>query len=105
MIDFICLTLTAEVGEAEAAFRSRLTALWSAMLKTLPVEYERIYSEATAFEREGGTVARRYMIDPSVLGSLLPLLDSHRIAHLPLDEDDLYSKAEASSNEWFQLEH
>ena len=105
MTEYLCLTLLAEAGETEASFRSRLTALWSAMLKTLPAEYELIYSEATAFEREGDTVARRYMIDPAVLGSLLPLLASHRIAHLPLDEDDLYSKAEASSNEWFQLEH
>ena len=88
-----------------STIRYTLTALWSAMLKTLPTEYERIYSEATAFDREGGTVARRYMIDPAVLGSLLPLLARHGIAHLPLDEDDLYSKAEASSNEWFQLEH
>jgi len=103
--EYLCLTLLAEPGETEAAFRSRLTALWSRMLKTLPAEYERVYSEATAFEREGGTVARRYMIDPEVLGVLLPLLASCGIAHLPLDPDDLYSKAEASSNEWFQLEH
>ena len=104
-MEYLCLTLLAEVGEAETAFRSRLTALWSAMLKTLPAEYERIYSEATAFDREGGAVARRYMIDPAVVGSLLPLLARHGIAHLPIDEDDLYSRAEASSNEWFQLEH
>ena len=105
MTEFLCLTLLAEAGETEAAFRSRLTALWSALLKTLPTEYERIYSEATAFDREGDAVARRYMIDPAVVGTLLPLLARHDIAHLPLDEDDLYSKAEASSNEWFQLEH
>ena len=104
-MEYLCLTLLAEVGETEAAFRSRLTALWSAMLKTLPAEYERIYSEAIAFDREGGAVARRYMIDPDVLGALRPLLACHGISHLPLDEDDLYSKAEASSNEWFQLEH
>ena len=105
MTEYICLTLLAEVGESEAAFKSRLTALWSRMLKTLPAEYELVYSEATDFEREGGSVARRYMIDPEVLPSLLPLLDNQRIVHLPVDPDDLYSKAEASSNEWFQLEH
>ena len=105
MIEYVCLTLLAEPGETEAAFKSRLTALWSHMLKTTPDDYERIYSEAVDFEREGGTVARRYMIDPEVLGLLHPLLESMKIASLPVDADDLYSKAEASSNEWFQLEH
>jgi hypothetical protein len=105
MTEYLCLTLLADAGESEAAFRRRLTALWSAMLKTLPAEYEHIYSEATAFDCEGDRVARRYMIDPTVVGTLLPLLASYGIAHLPLDVDDLYSKAEASSNEWFQLEH
>ena len=105
MIEYVCLTLLAEAGETEAAFTSRLTALWSRMLKTTPDEYERIYSEAVRFEREGATVARRYMIDPAVLGTLLPLLDAEKIGSLPVDADELYSKAEASSNEWFQLEH
>ena len=104
-MEYLCLTLLADPGETEAAFKSRLTALWSAMLKTLPAEYKGIYSEATAFEREGDALARRYMVDPAVLGALLPLLESRRIACLPVDPDDLYSKAEASSNEWFQLEH
>ncbi len=105
MIEYVCLTLLAEPGETEAAFKSRLTALWSHMLKTTPDDYERIYSEAVGFEREGAKVARRYMIDPEVLGLLQPLLKSLKIASLPVDADDLYSKAEASSNEWFQLEH
>ena len=60
MIEYVCLTLLAEPGETEAAFKSRLTALWSHMLKTTPDDYERIYSEAVDFEREGATVARRY---------------------------------------------
>lgn len=105
MIEYVCLTLLADAGESEASFKSRLTALWSHMLKTFPVEYERVYSEAVRFEREADTVARRYMVDPGVLGTLLPLLERQKIAGLPLDPDDLYSKAEASSNEWFQLEH
>ena len=105
MIEYVGLTLLAEPGESEAAFTSRLTALWSHLLKSAPVEYERIYSEAVRFEREGDLVARRYMVDPEVLDTLLPLLDERKIASLPVDPDDLYSKAEASSNEWFQLEH
>ena len=105
MIEYVCLTLLADPGETEASFTGRLTALWSRMLKTLPDEYARIYSEAVRFEREGDTVARRYMIDPAVLDTLPPLLVEQKIARLPVDIDDLYSKAEASSNEWFQLEH
>ena len=105
MIEYICLTLLANPAETEASFKSRLTALWSHMLKTFPDEYEQIYSEAVRFERENGVVARRYMIDPEVQDTLQPLLTQQSIASLPVDVDDLYSKAEASSNEWFQLEH
>ncbi len=105
MTEYVCLTLLADPGESEAAFKSRLTALWSHMLKVHPDEYERVYSEAVRFEREGETVARRYMVDPEALGTLSPLLESRKIACQPVDRDDLYSRAEASSNEWFQLEH
>ena len=105
MTEYVCLTLLADPGETEALFRSRLTELWSHMLKTAPVDYEKIYSEAVEFETLRDGPSRRYMIDPAVLPTLLPMLESRALFSLPVDADELYSKAEASSNEYFQIEH
>ena len=105
MTEYVCLTLIADPGETEALFRSRLTSLWSHMLKTSPADYEMIYSEAVEFETSRDIVTRRYMVDPAVLPALLPILESRSLFALPVDADELYSKAEASSNEYFQIDH
>ena len=105
MNEFLCLTLLARPDEAEPAFRSRLVAFWSDLLRGRPDDYEAVYAEAREFEREGGRVARRYMVAPAGLAAVVGDLAAHGIDHLPVDEDDTYSKAEASSSEWFQVEH
>lgn len=105
MIEYVSLTLLAEPGETEAAFKSRLTGLWSAMVKASPVDYEKVYSEAAEFERAGDRVSREYRIDPDVWGVLGPLLKERGVAFTEIDFDELYSKAEASANDWFQIEH
>jgi hypothetical protein len=102
---FHCLTILAQPGEGEPAFRSRLTALWTHMLRTHPAEYERVYSEAVDFEEERGRTARQYMIEPGVAELLLGVLKAKGFEWLPVDEDEEYSKAEASSSDWFQIEH
>jgi hypothetical protein len=105
MTEYVCLTLLAEPGESQPAFNGRLVAFWTRMIRTRPDDYERVYSEAVAFETEGGRLCRRYMIEPDIVGELTGELAGHRLAFAPVDEDDLYSKAEASSPEWFQIEH
>jgi hypothetical protein len=103
--EYVCLTLVGRPGEAAAAFKSRLVAFWTHVLRTRPDDYEKVYSEATEFEEEGGRVARRYMVEPGVVPALTGELAGHGIDCLPVDPDDLYSKAEASSSDWFQIEH
>ena len=105
MDEYLCLTLVARPGESEGEFKSRLVALWSDVLRTRPDDYEAVYAEARDFEREGGRVARRYMVAPAGLAAITGALAVHGLDHLPVDEDDTYSKAEASSSEWFQVEH
>jgi hypothetical protein len=105
MDEFVCLTVLAEPGESEAAFKSRLTAFWTHMLRTRPDEYERVYAEAKAFEMAGGRVSRQYMIQPDVADVLERELAGQKMGFEPIDADDLYSKAEASSSEWFQIPH
>lgn len=105
MTEYLCLSLLAEPGEPEAGFTKRLAAFWTHMIRNKPDDYERVYSEAVAFETEAGLVCRRYMIEPDVLLGLVAELAAYKVAHADVDEDDLYSKAEASSSEWFQIEH
>jgi len=105
MDEYACLTLLANPGESEAQFQSRLYAFWTHMLRQQPAEYEKVYAEATEFETEQERVARRYMIQPEVVSLLQQELTALGIEFIPIDNDDLYSKAEASTNEWFQLEH
>jgi hypothetical protein len=102
---YLTLTILANPGESESAFRGRLTAFWTHMLRTHPDDYERVYSEAVEFEEERGRISRQYMIEPEVAGMLAGELNAKGFESLPIDEDDEYSKAEASSSDWFQIEH
>jgi len=105
MDEFVCLTLLAEPDESEAAFRSRLTAFWTHMLRTRPDEYEQVYAEAKEYEETGGLVSKQYMIRPAVADVLAGELTAKGMAFAEIDLDDTYSKAEASSSEWFQIPH
>ena len=104
MTEYLCLTLLAEPGETEAAFKGRLAEFWTHMIRHRPDDYERVYAEAVAFETEGDRLARQYMVEPVVLPVLLAELAIHAVA-ADVDADDLYSKAEASSSDWFQIDH
>jgi hypothetical protein len=103
-MDYLCLTLVGRPAESESAFQSRLYAFWTHILRNRPDDYERVYSEAVEFEEDAGRVARRYMVEPGVVDALTAELAATDIAHMPVDRDDHYSKAEASTNEWFQIE-
>lgn len=105
MTEYVCLVLLSEPGESETAFKSRLTLFWTHLIRNHPDDYERVYSEAVEFDTDGDRIIRQYMIEPEAVDVLSHELATHRIAFAPVDVDDLYSKAEASSSEWFQIEH
>jgi hypothetical protein len=105
MDDYLCLTLIGRPGEPEAAFKSRLTAFWTHMLRNRPDDYEKVYAEATAFEVHDGKVARRYMVEADGVAALEAELRGRGVDYLPPDAEDVYSKYEASSPDWFQIEH
>jgi hypothetical protein len=105
MTEYLCLTLLAQPGETEAAFTGRLAAFWTHMIRHRPDDYERVYAEAVAFETDGDRLGRQYMVEPEVLPVLLAELAVHAVAAADVDEDDLYSQAEASSSDWFQIDH
>lgn len=105
MTEYLCLTLVANAGESEGAFRARLTAFWSGVLRSQPDAYEALYAEATAFERSGGRVSRAYMVAADAAGAVSAAARAAGVEALPLDPDDVYTKYEASGTEWFQVEH
>ncbi len=102
--EFLCVTVTANPDEPEAAFKSRLVAFWSHFLRTRPDDYEAVYSEATAFEVEQGVLVRKYMVKPSGIPVLIAELTAQGLAYQEVDDGDWYSKAEASASDWFQLD-
>lgn len=105
MDEFVCVTVTSEPGETEAAFTSRLTGFWTHFLRTRPDDYEKIYAEATECEQSAGRITRQYMVEPGVVATLTGELTGRGVHWQPVDPDDLYTKAEASSSDWFQIEH
>jgi hypothetical protein len=105
MTDYVCLTLLAHPGEPEAAFKARLTAFWTHLLRTRPDDYEKVYAEASRFGSADGRVSRQYMVEAEAIDVLISELSARGIAQEPVDLDDTYSKYEAASPDWFQIEH
>ena len=107
MKEYLLLSLFAKSAETQASFNARLIAFWTHMLRNFPDDYEQVYSEETAFDHDdSGRILRRYMIEPQVWPQLQLQLEAQGIDREPLDEDELYSRAEASASpDWFQIEH
>jgi hypothetical protein len=105
MTDYVCLTLLAHAGEAEVAFKARLTAFWTHLLRTRPDDYEKVYAEASRSGSVDGRISRQYMVEVDVIDVLVSELSAKGIAHEPVDLDDTYSQYEAASPDWFQIEH
>ncbi len=105
MDEYLCLTLLAHPGETEPAFKLRLVEFWTHMLRTRPDDYEGVYAEAKAFDDEGGRTCRRYMVEAGAIDAVTAELRAKGVEFAAVDTDDTYSKAEASSSEWFQIPH
>jgi hypothetical protein len=103
--EYVIVTATGRAGEAEAGFKARLTAFWTHVLRTRPDDYEQVYAEASRFGRAGGRVGRQYMVGVDAVDAILAELTAAGLGHEPVDRDDLYSKYEATSPDWFQLDH
>ncbi len=103
--EYVILTVRGRPGEGEAAFKSRLTAFWTHVLRTRPDDYEGVYAEATRYGRDGDAVTRQYFVAADALDAVLAELAAAAVDNAPADRDDLYSKYEATSPDWFQLDH
>ena len=101
----MCLTVAGRPSEDEAGFKARLAAFWTHVLRTRPDDYERVYAEATRFARAAGRVTRQYLVGVEVVEAITGELAAAGIGFDPVDVGDLYSKYEATSPDWFQLDH
>ena len=105
MTDYVCLTLLANSGESEAAFKARLALFWTHLLRTRPDDYKRVYAEATRFIHEDDCIARQYMVEVDAVEVVTAELSAKGFAFQPVDLDDTYTKYEATSPDWFQIPH
>lgn len=103
--EYLCLTLVANAGESEAAFKSRLTVAWTHLLRTAPDTYEAVFAEAKDFDIVNGRVSRAYMVEASAAEAVAEALVDKGVEVRPIDPDDVYSRYEASGSEWFQIPH
>jgi hypothetical protein len=105
LTEYVCLTVLANAGESEAAFKARLAAFWTYMIRNRKDDYERVYAEATRFGTTGGRVSRQYMVEADVADAVTAELSANGVAFAPVDVDDTYTKYEAASPDWFQIPH
>ncbi len=105
MTDYVCVTLTSKTGETAAAFQTRLYAFWTHVLRTKPDDYEKVYAEASRFETENDCVTRQYFIAADGIPQIVTEFLEQGIDFQPIDANDLYCKYEATSPDWFQIEH
>ena len=64
--DYLCLTVRSQPGEAEAAFKARLSAFWTGMLRNQPDEFEKVYAETVKFHAEGDRLTRQYLFEDEI---------------------------------------
>lgn len=106
MDEYLCITLLSKPSEAEAGFASRLSAFWTHMLRNHESDFEKIYAESSAFEKkDDARLGRKYLIESDVATRLAAQLKSQSMEFEPIDDDEVYSKFEATPPEWFWIEH
>lgn len=102
---YVCITVLSNPGEAQADFAARLSRFWTLMLRSNQDDFEKVYAETTAFVEQGTLLSRQYLVEADAIDTLETELQAELIAFVPIDRDDLFSKYEAVSPEWMQIEH
>ncbi len=105
MTEYLCVQLKSKPGETESAFKSRLSTLWSYMLRNHEPEFEKVYAELSHFIPLGDRLGRQYLFEAEIADFLKAKLAEQNFEIDPVDKDEIYSKYEATPPEWFQLEH
>jgi hypothetical protein len=105
MDELVSITVLSRDHESEAEFAARLSRFWTHMLRSRKTDFEKVYAETTSFQMNGRRISRQYLVEADVLNVLEEEMRLADIAHEPIDADDVYSRYEAVSPEWMQIEH
>jgi hypothetical protein len=103
--EYLRLTVLSRPGENQADFAARLSKFWTHMLRQRQADFEKVFAETTAFEQGQDRLGRQYLVEVDVIGVLEQELAAAGLDHEPIDRDDTYSRYEAVSPEWMQIEH
>ena len=105
MDEYVCVNVRSRPGESADEFHKRLIAFWSGVVRNHKAEYDRVYAETSRFGSDGGRSTRQYLVGADVADVIAGELSAAGIDHDPVDDNDRYSKYEATPPEWFQIPH
>lgn len=103
--DYLCITVHSQPGESRDVFKTRLSALWSKMLREDEDCFEKVYAETAAFEQLNSSWTRQYLVEEAAVEEVERRLLEAGIDYVAVDRDDKFSKYEAAPPEWMQIEH
>src|ERR1700736_2390199 len=103
--EYVCITLLARPGESQAEFSGRLSQFWTHMLRTRLAAFEMVYAESSAFAALDERWSRQYLAEEAVIDVLAAEFTAAGVDFVPINRDDVYSRYEAISPEWMQIEH
>jgi hypothetical protein len=103
--DYLCITVQSQPGESQPAFKSRLSELWTKMLREDEDRFEKVYAETVAFEQKNSRWTRQYLVEESAVDEVERRLIEAGVDFEPVDRDDKFTKYEAAPPEWMQIEH
>jgi len=105
MDEYLMLSVLSAPGESKETFSRRLSTFWTQILRQYPEDFEKVFAETTSFELHGNQLERQYLIEPDVLDLLEKELSTAGIGLKPVDPDEIFSRYEAVSPQWMQIEH
>jgi len=103
--DYLCITVQSQPGESQDAFKTRLSSLWSKMLREDQDQFEKVLAETVSFEQKNSRWTRQYLVEETVADEVERRLLESGVDFEPVDRDDKYSKYEAAPPEWMQIDH
>ena len=75
------------------------------MLREQKNSYEGVFAETTVMEADGDRAMRQYLIAADVVEAIEKWMTGAGVDHDLIDNDEVYSRFEATSPDWFQIPH
>jgi broad specificity phosphatase PhoE len=103
--DYFCVTVKSHPSEDAESFNRRLIAFWSRMIREQKDAYVRVYAETSAIVAHGDRASRQYLVGSDAVELIARNMREAGVDHDPVDADEVYSRFEATSPDWFQIPH